>query len=169
MEEITLIIEVTSPPLFDVMGGRVRFLASPADTSSEQSFLRGTLPPGVVVPLHKHDDPETFYLLEGEMQLYYDDGNESGWKAVRAGDLAVIPGGVKHAWWNRGDTSCEALIVTGADVYALFQEIAIPAPESSSPGAPDPERIAAVAAATRQHKRIWVASPEENAKIGLPM
>lgn len=30
--------------------------------------MRGTIPPGVVVPMHSHPDPETFLPLSGELE-----------------------------------------------------------------------------------------------------
>ena len=98
-----MVIAVADPQLFDVLGGCVRFLASPDDTDSDHGFLQCVLPPGVVVPLHKHDDPESFYIVEGEMQLFYDDGENAEWKIVDTGELAGFPGSVKHAWWNSSD------------------------------------------------------------------
>jgi len=38
----------------------IEFLASPDEIGSEICLIRGTLPPGVVVSLHSHPDPEVF-------------------------------------------------------------------------------------------------------------
>ena len=163
-----MFINSSKPQLFDVLGGCVRFLSSPEDTQSDHGFLQGVLPAGVIVPLHKHDDPESFYIVEGEMSFFCDDGAASGWRTVVAGDLAVIPGSIKHAWWNRSDARCMAIIITGPSLYDFFQKIAIPAPDDWIPGVPSPERFATVAEAASQ-SRTWLASPEENAAIGIPM
>ena len=38
----------------------IEFLASPDEIGSKICLIRGTVPPGVVVPLHSHPDPEVF-------------------------------------------------------------------------------------------------------------
>jgi hypothetical protein len=39
----------------------------PLTSRKEQSYfvLKGTIPPGINVPLHSHGDPESFYVLSG--------------------------------------------------------------------------------------------------------
>ncbi|MER8671192.1 hypothetical protein NKH45_29175 [Mesorhizobium sp. M1156] len=56
----------TSVETFDVLGPVVQFLTPPRD--GEPCIMRGTVPPGVVVPLHSHADPETFIQIPGEVE-----------------------------------------------------------------------------------------------------
>jgi quercetin dioxygenase-like cupin family protein len=51
--------------LFNAAGVLLQFLASPAEVGDAICLIRGTMPPRVVVPLHKHADPELLYVLEG--------------------------------------------------------------------------------------------------------
>ena len=49
-------------------GALFEFLASPNETGSDICLIRGTIPPGVAVPLHSHSDVELFYVLEGSLE-----------------------------------------------------------------------------------------------------
>lgn len=46
----------------DVFGPTVEFISGPDDLGADFCVMRGVLPPGVVVPLHRHDDDEDFVI-----------------------------------------------------------------------------------------------------------
>ncbi len=164
-----MVIEAKNAQQFDVMGGIVRYLASPEDTpGGDHCIMEGELPAGVVIPLHTHPDPESFYLLDGQMELYLDDGVASGWQTVRAGELAVVPGSAKHAWRNTGGAASHAIIITGPHVYGFFRSIGRPVDANRSLGQPDANRMAEVLEAAK-HNQCWNAGPEENEAIGISM
>ncbi len=50
----------------NVLGPVVQFLTPPR--AGEPCVMRGTIPPGVTVPLHSHADPETFIQISGEIE-----------------------------------------------------------------------------------------------------
>jgi hypothetical protein len=50
----------------DVLGPTIQYLTSPDAGEGEPCVMRGTIPPGVAVPLHSHADPETFLMVSGE-------------------------------------------------------------------------------------------------------
>ena len=49
---------------FNMFGVLLNFLVTPDETGHEISLFPGTLPPGVVIPLHIHAEPELLYVLE---------------------------------------------------------------------------------------------------------
>jgi len=51
-----------------VLGPLVQFLTAVSDSNKDYCLMRGTVPAGVVVPLHSHAERETFYVLEEEVQ-----------------------------------------------------------------------------------------------------
>jgi quercetin dioxygenase-like cupin family protein len=109
--------------------------------------IRGTLPPGGVVPLHSHADPETFVVLEGEAESYTGDR----WLRVGPADVHHIPGDVRHAWRN-GPEPAVMVLVTTATMARFFREIA-----------ERPEESLAIS----DRYGYWNATPEENAAIGI--
>ena len=47
---------------FTVLGVLLQFLSTPEQINDQISVMRGTVPSGVVIPLHSHADPEIFYV-----------------------------------------------------------------------------------------------------------
>lgn len=70
-------------PTVDVFGATVEFLS----WSDEFCVLRGVVPAGAVVPLHRHADGEDFFVLSGTQQVLVQE----------EGGLVRVPGNVWHA------------------------------------------------------------------------
>lgn len=70
-------------------------------------FIFETLdPPGTFVPPHIHPTQDEFiYMLEGTLDLYLD----GAWTQANAGDLARMPRGLPHGYYNRQDKPARAL------------------------------------------------------------
>jgi mannose-6-phosphate isomerase-like protein (cupin superfamily) len=73
-------------------------------------------------PLHRHDDDEAWYVLEGVLRVRVGDDEVE----VPAGGAVIVPGGTAHTFWNPGSTPARYLLVMGARTYALIQEIHSP-------------------------------------------
>jgi quercetin dioxygenase-like cupin family protein len=127
-------------------GATIEFLTPVED--GVPCVMRGTIPAGGVVPLHSHADPETFVMLEGEMEGY----SEDGWLSIGAGDSHHIPGHVRHAWRNPADVPAVSCLVSTATIGLFFREVAA-----------SPEEFLAIS----DRNGYWNATPEENAAIGL--
>jgi quercetin dioxygenase-like cupin family protein len=110
--------------------------------------IRGTIPPGGVVPLHSHADPETFVVLAGEAESYAD----GEWLRVGPTDVHHIPGNVRHAWRNGPAEPAEMVLITTATMARFFREIAA-----------SPEEFLAIS----DRYGYWNATPEQNAEIGI--
>lgn len=135
--------------VLDVVGGRLELLTPPAATGDLPCILRGTIPPGGVVPLHSHPDPETFIGVSGVLEGLTGPGVV--WSPIAPGDLFHVPGGVAHALRNRGDEPATSLAVTTSTLARFFREVA---------GMNDLRGAA-------ERYGHWLASPSENAEIGL--
>jgi quercetin dioxygenase-like cupin family protein len=143
--------------VIDLMGPTVQILA--ADHLPDgPSVLRGTIPPGAVVLMHSHGDPETFHALAGEFDALTHDGDAASWVTVRPGGVFHVPSGAKHAFRNRSASRAEMLIVSTARIARFFREV------GAAAGSPEAEqeflRIA-------DRYGYWNATPEENAAVGL--
>jgi quercetin dioxygenase-like cupin family protein len=55
----------TRKTALDIFGPTVEFLSPPQDAHQDFCVMRGVIPPAVSVPLHSHDDTETFFVLSG--------------------------------------------------------------------------------------------------------
>jgi quercetin dioxygenase-like cupin family protein len=85
---------------FMVAGVLLQFLSTPEQINDQISVMRGTIPSGVVIPLHSHADPEIFYVLNGSLEVFQAEGPSAGWQTVNAGEVVSIPGNVRHALRN---------------------------------------------------------------------
>src|SRR5262249_11986002 len=61
--------------------------------------------PGVTVPWHLHTAEEVIIVLEGEGECRSDEGSDR----YRAGDVIILPAGVKHSLHNCGDVPIRQL------------------------------------------------------------
>jgi hypothetical protein len=80
------IFSASHGPVLDLLGPTVEFITSP-DGPEDFCVLKGTIPPGVAVPLHSHDDPEAFFVVSGPQQALIQGGPR---KPPNAEDLARL-------------------------------------------------------------------------------
>jgi Cupin domain len=127
--------------------------------------MKGTIPAGGSVPLHSHLDPESFFVISGRAQVLIERADRLEWIDVKAGDFVHIPGGAKHAHRNPSNGPVVELATSTPRLGRFFQEVARPlaAGRPTPPTPEDLERFARIAA-KYQH---WLASPEENAAVGI--
>jgi quercetin dioxygenase-like cupin family protein len=154
----------TVPPSqsLEVFGGFVEFLS----WSDEFCVLRGTVPPGSVVPLHRHPDAEDFFILSGTQQVLVQGDDGLGWRDARAGDYVRVPGDTPHAHRNVTDEPAVDLIVTTARLGRFFAEIGRPVTDALTP--PTAEEVANFIAVSERYGYV-LGTPEENATVGITM
>jgi mannose-6-phosphate isomerase-like protein (cupin superfamily) len=79
---------------------KLKIDALPREYSIIRHDVRCTIAAGVSVPLHSHDDAESFYVLSGEAQVLTQTTAGLEWRTIRRADFVHIPDGTKHAWRN---------------------------------------------------------------------
>jgi uncharacterized RmlC-like cupin family protein len=144
----------------DVFGPTVEFLT----WSDQFCALRGIVPPGVTVPLHRHDDTEDFFIISGTQQVLIHGKNGLEWRDARAGDYVCIPGDIPHAVRNITDEPAVALIITSARMGRFLQAIGRPVADAAVP--PTPAELAHFADVAVAYGYI-LGTPEENATVGI--
>lgn len=145
---------------FDVVGPKVRVLSNQEGASSDYSLLEAKIPPGVFVPLHSHEDRESFFVVSGAAQAYLD----GRWQDIAAGGSIDIGAGEMHAWRNLGPEAAHLILVTTYKMRKFFEAIARPV----DAGVPSAEDMITLAHAAAKFDYV-LATPEENATIGLAM
>lgn len=158
------------PVVLDVLGPTIEILTEAVDDPSAPTLLRGTIPPGGTVPMHAHDDPETFYVLSGTVEgLIYAADRDSRWVAVRAGQALHVPPGARHALRNTTDEPNTALVISTPQMAEFFAAIGEPinAPDAPRP-LPDPDRLLRMQQQSAA-RGYWNATPQENAAIGIDL
>jgi quercetin dioxygenase-like cupin family protein len=98
---------------------------------------------GKMTPLHTHpDSDETMYMLEGELLMHMD-GQEH---RITAGDLAVAPRGLPHAFMVMSDSARMLCLHTPGCCEAFYWDASEPLnPDESASGLVDFDRIRASA------------------------
>jgi quercetin dioxygenase-like cupin family protein len=150
--------------IVEVFGPTLEFLTPP--TEGVYCVLKGTIPPGGSVPLHSHPEPESFFVVSGKGQALIERDARLEWIDVKAGDFIHIPGNAKHAHRNTSTEPLVELATTNATLGKFFLEIGrAPSPGQalSPPTAEDLARFQRISARYGQ----WMASPAENAAVGL--
>jgi len=123
----------------------VTMRATSEQTGGEFIRIEELAPRGTATPLHVHPtDDESFYILEGEMTFYLDDGQPI---PASAGSFVPIPKGyVPHAF--QVDSETARFLVLTRPPHEHFVRAAEPAPSRTLPPQepPDMEKVGAAAA-----------------------
>ena len=148
----------------DVFGPTIQFLTDESEEEVAPCLLRGTIPPGLSVPMHSHVDYETFYVLSGEVEILTEHNGESRWLPAKTGNVIQIPPGAVHAFRNQSKRPVEQLIVTTARLARYFREIGRPMSAAGAP--PRPEELQNFITTSARYG-YWLTSPEQNASVGI--
>ena len=143
----------TEQQTFIVLGVLLQFLCTPEQINDQISVMRGTVPPGVVIPLHSHADPEIFYVLDGSLEVFQAEGPSAGWQTVNAGEVVSIPGNVRHALRNTSPSPITSITVSKQELYSFFRELARPFDPNRPPAPPTAEEMQQLRHATREWDR----------------
>ncbi len=149
---------------FIVLGVLLQFLSTPEQINDQISVMRGTVPSGVVIPLHSHADPEIFYVLNGSLEVF----QAGGWQTVTAGEVVSIPGNVRHALRNTSPSPTTSITVSKQELYSFFRELARPFDPNRPPTPPTPEEMQQLFSVAKKYE-YWLASRDENAAIGISL
>ena len=96
----------TATPLAPV-DGRFKVLVRGEQNDGRVGMMLNRMPAGATgPPLHHHAFEEMFYVLEGELTFQIEDQLVT----KGPGELVFVPGGVAHAFTNRGDAPARFLL-----------------------------------------------------------
>ncbi len=166
--QATYVIKKGTGSVLDLFGPTVAFLNPPGETGTGYCVMLGTIPAGISVPLHRHPDVESFFLLSGNVQVLSECNGRFEWVEARPGDFVQVPANAKHAFRNASSTPAVQLITTTPTLGNFLREVGRPhtAGQPSLPPTPDDlQRLARVVA----RYRYWLGSPEENAAVGISL
>ena len=103
-------------------GDEYRYLATGDHTDGEYFLVDAVVPPGGGPPFHiQTREEEAFYILEGELTFYGQDGEI----VAGPGMYLNIPKGAKHRFHNNGDQTARMLFFFApAGIETLFDAFA---------------------------------------------
>jgi quercetin dioxygenase-like cupin family protein len=160
----TALVGKGTAEVLDVFGPTIEILTS----SGDFCVLRGTIPPGVSIPLHAHADFEGFFVVSGAVQVLAERDGRLEWLDARQGDFVQIAGGAKHGFRNTSGEPVVQVITTTPRLGRFFREVGRPVTSGTTlpPPSPDERRRFADVAARYGH---WLGGPEENAAVGVAL
>ena len=141
-------------------------LVSADETDGQFGIITSECPPGKLIPTHVHSGThETFYILEGEVRLFFDDATGTGTtELLTSGDFAFVPAGTPHAYRVERAARITGTMTGGFERF--FQHMGTPTDHATTrqhPFVPDAPRIQAAA---QRHAMEFLpdhAWPEERA------
>jgi quercetin dioxygenase-like cupin family protein len=163
--QIPRLVDPRTIERLDVLGPIVEILTPPDSDDEAPCVLRGTIPPGVAVPLHSHPEPETFVTLTGEVEGLARPDGRTTWTRIGPGDVFHVPGGAQHAFRSSSHDPTTMIIVTTASIARFFREVGTPVGVEPPPLEEVLERFLA---ASRRYG-YWNATPQENAAVGVQL
>jgi quercetin dioxygenase-like cupin family protein len=90
-ERVAHIVDPRTVEAINVLGPTIQFLTPLEGSQDAPCVMRGTIPPGGVVPLHSHADPETFLALSGELDGLVHSAHGVAWARIEPGDVFQSP------------------------------------------------------------------------------
>jgi quercetin dioxygenase-like cupin family protein len=133
------------------------FKATADETDSALTLFEELSQRGKVTPLHLHPNAdETFYVINGEIQVYVD-GTE---RTVGPGGVASVPRGIAHAVMVTSETALILTIVTpGCKALEMFfREVGEPATQRTLPPSM-PLPLDKIRAAAARHGSVVILGP----------
>ena len=120
-----------------VLGDVVTFKIT-AEESENAYFLTeiASPPGGGPAFLHTHVPMETFWILEGDYEVYGQDGDGAKYTIeAPIGSTVHVPGNVPHGFKNAGESPGRLLALYAPVVHQpeFFKEIGVPMPSSDAP------------------------------------
>jgi quercetin dioxygenase-like cupin family protein len=106
------------------------FLADGESTGGEFALVDERATQGESVPLHRHDDIESFYVIEGELTVFVGEQETR----LGPGGFAHVPAGAVHGFRIESETA-RYLLLTTARHGDFYRAITVPAQADGS--APD--------------------------------
>ena len=111
------------------------FRATSAETEGDYFVTEGLVPPGGgPLPHIHHDQVETFYIVEGQVEILLGDQVYE----AKAGDFVHVSKGTRHRFVNRSQTPTKMIFtfVPAGDIEQFFREVF---EQSTDRTAPPPE------------------------------
>src|SRR5260221_5104576 len=137
----TNIVDERDCDVLEVFGPTLQFLITPQSGDEAPCVMKGTIPPGVSVPIHSHVGIEAFYVLSGEVEVLSDKGGKTHWIAAGPGAFIEVPSTPKHGFKNRSQYAGVPLITRTSTFGRFFQEIGRPITKGERFGQQPPDQI----------------------------
>ena len=100
--------------------GTMRLIGSAAMLGNEFSIMEGEVGPNQLLMPHTHQhEDQAVFVIEGTLE--FEVGGKDGLRfQATAGDYVLKPRKVKHGFWNKGETPCRYIELSGGRNFENF-------------------------------------------------
>ena len=126
-------------------------LLSGDETEGQFGIITSDCPAGDLIPTHSHNAThETFYVLEGKVRLYFEDGaGAKQSQLLTAGDFGFVPAGFAHAYKIEEAARLMGTLTGGFERF--FQHMGTPTDATTPDQPPFVPDFPRMQAAAQQH------------------
>ncbi|MBS1823411.1 MAG: cupin domain-containing protein [Acidobacteria bacterium] len=110
----------------EILGVEMEWKLTDVDTGNRYCVLEATVPPGVVVPPHRHPGHEAFFILEGAPEFASAQPNGLEWCFFTPGEMVDIPPMAVHGFRNPTRSDVRMLITCTPNLGRFFEEAGLP-------------------------------------------
>lgn len=85
--------------------------------------MRGTILPGITVPIHSHADAEIYVAVSGTVEALAETTESMAWIEISPGDVFHVPGIAKHAFRNHSRDPSVMFIISTEKIARFFRSV----------------------------------------------
>ena len=110
----------------EILGVELEWRLTDSETDNRYCVLEATIPPGVVVPPHRHPDQEAYFVLEGAPEFASEHPTGLEWCFATPGEMINIPSMSLHGFRNPTRSDVRVLITCTPNLGRYFEEAGLP-------------------------------------------
>jgi quercetin dioxygenase-like cupin family protein len=162
------VFSVSEHPVLDLFGPTVQFFTTPEEADGELCVMKGIIPNGGIAPMHSHAGAECFFMVSGQQEVLQEVDGKFNWILCKPGDFIQVLSGAKHAFRNPFAEPAVSIVSTTGKLGRFLQEIGRIVSPGTPVAPPAPEELQHFMEVSKRYD-YWVATPEENAAVGISL
>jgi quercetin dioxygenase-like cupin family protein len=117
---------MNKPERFDLLGVELEWKLTDTQTGNHYCVLEATIPPGVMVPPHRHPDHEAFLVLDGAPEFASVGSCGLEWSFAVPGEMINVPSMSLHGLRNPTTTDVRVLITCSPNLGRFYEDASLP-------------------------------------------
>ena len=133
--------------VIDLLGIHCEWKVTEADTGGHYCMLEMYVPPNAGVPMHQHEQQESFVVIDGDVEFTRPGTAQSPeWFRVGPGETVHVPAWAMHGFRNRGTHPSRILLICSKGIEPFFRDAGTPVASGAAlpTSPPSPESVARV-------------------------
>ncbi len=142
---------------FELLGVELEWKLTDVETGNRYCVLEAVVPPGVMVPPHRHPDQEAFLVLDGAPEFGTEGDNCIEWCFAVPGEMINIPSMALHGFRNPTTSDVRVLITCTPNLGRFFEDAGLPYHNESPHRSriPSPEQVQRVLAIGDRYGHVY--------------